>query len=248
MRKKKKSNNIILIIAFFIFVIIIFYLINNYNNKENKSQNNNIDNDAKTSQIDEEIHVKTENVNSENNNEKKENIEENKIEKNLDNKQKQAKTQINENLHEDKKTPEGVNYIELTNEEKIGNCMILGEFENGKNLSPEQYLKVVNNVLNNVYNDQNKKIYSAEEINDIVYFIFNTKLESNKSIDGLVFENGKYIFEKSNSEKNELKNVQIDVAAGTKYIEFEVNNKSYTAKLGTNTITGETYIVSITEE
>ena len=120
--------------------------------------------------------------------------------------------------------------------------------KNGQTLSTEEYLKVVYSALNNGYVESSKKIYTEEEINNIVYSIFNVKLAENISIKGLKYQNGQYYFEKNDTKKIGLDNIERDTAARSIFILFEIDGISYIAKIATNTVTGENYIQSIIKE
>ena len=76
--------------------------------------------------------------------------------------------EISENITPDEESPEDVVYIKLSTENKILSGLTLGEFENGQNLTTEQYLKVAFYVLNNNLVESSKKTYSVSEINNIV--------------------------------------------------------------------------------
>lgn len=146
----------------------------------------------------------------------------------------------------DEETPDVIDYINISNENKILACSVLGEFDNGKNLSIEQYLSVVYNALNSGYIGNNSKItYSEEEVKNIVYSIFNVELTENKSVEGLNYSEGVYKLDKNTSKKEELQNVESDVAAGSLYMMYEFNGNKYIAKLTTNGVTGENYVSSI---
>ena len=236
--KRKKSSNKALIIMVFIVLIIAIVILNKEKivkmKPEQSGANNNIAHDNSYNQNDVPISSQDKNDDS-NDNTIENDVNDNNNEQNNTNK-------------EDKQTPEDINYMEMSYDNKISCSFILGEFNNGKELSTEQYLKVVYNVLNNGYISSNKTNYSEEEINNIVYSIFNVKLNEHKSVEGLTYTKGIYTLKKTEGKKIELSNVQKDVAAGNTYVEFDVNGTSYIAKLGTNTLTGETYIISIIED
>lgn len=148
----------------------------------------------------------------------------------------------------DEETPEDIIYIELDNEQKILSCYCLGEFENGQTLSSENYLKVAYSALNNGYVKSNKTTFSEEEINNIVYSIFGVKLPENSSIENLEYKNGKYIFKKTETENVKLENLERGTAAGSVFLEYEINGEFYISKITTNTVTGENYIQSIRKD
>lgn len=156
--------------------------------------------------------------------------------------------EISANAVEDEKVPEDITYINLSTENKILCCYSLGEFSSGQNLTVEQYLQVAYNALNNGYIETNKTSFSEKEINDIVYSIFNVELAENQSIDGLNYENGKYKLEKKDTEKLEMQNFESSTAAGSLYVDYEINNQKYLARLNSNTVTGENYIQSIMKD
>lgn len=236
--KRKKSSNKALFIVIFIVLIIAIVILNKEKivkiKPDQSGENNNIAQDDSSNQNDVQINTQDKN------DEKNDNDIQNDVNDNNSNQKNTNK--------EDEQTPEDINYMEMSYDNKISSSFILGEFNNGKELSTEQYLKVVYNALNKGYISSNKTNYSEEEINNIVYSIFNVKLNEHKSIEGLTYTQGIYTLKKTESPKIELSNVQKDVAAGNTYVEFDVNGTSYIAKLGTNTLTGETYIISIIED
>lgn len=236
MKKKKSSNKSLFMVIFILFIIAMLILNKDKLVKiktEQPEVNNNIAQDDNSMQNDTQMNYQ----------DKKDEVNNNTIQNVVnDNNNEQKNTN-----KEDEQTPDDINYMEMSYDNKIISSYILGEFNNGKELSTEQYLKVVYNALNNGYISSNKTNYSEEEINNIVYSIFNVKLNEHKSVEGLTYTKGIYTLKKTESQKIELTNVQKDVAAGNTYVEFEVNGESYIAKLGTNTLTGETYIISIIE-
>ena len=242
MKRKKNSKRILLIAISVMFCIMVFMPIKNGSNNQMEQSVK----DDKIAQGDEllneenVINVQLEKSSNENDKIKKNNVDHNDIDNEM--------TQHKNNSIEDIQTPEDIDYVEINNENKICSSFILGEFNNGRELSTEQYLKVVYNALNNGYISSNKTNYSEEEINNFVYSIFNVKLNEHKSVEGLTYTKGIYTVKKTEGQKIELTNIQKDVAAGNTYVEFEVNGEKYVAKLGTNTITGETYVASIIED
>lgn len=236
MKIKKSSKKVLTIVFFVMFIIAVYILINNkIVMKKSDGTSNNVSQDANNAPNYDQI-----------NNDGANNVTDNKTIKDDSTNYNSIKQKSNNN--EDKTTPKDINYMKISNENKICSSYILGKFENGKELSTEQYLKVAYNALNNGYILSNKTNYSEEEINNIVYSIFNVKLNEHKSIEGLTYTKGIYTLKKVESKKIELNNVQNDVAAGNTYVEFDINGMSYTAKLGTNTLTGETYIISLIED
>lgn len=156
--------------------------------------------------------------------------------------------EISEGAIVDEEPPEEIDYINISNENKILSCYVLGEFENGQTLSTEEYLNVVYSALNNGYVDSNKDSFSENEINNIIYSIFNVKLSENKSINGLEYKNGKYELKKTDKQNIVLINSERGTAAGSVYIEYEIDGSTYIARLNTNTVTGEFYIQSIRKD
>lgn len=143
--------------------------------------------------------------------------------------------------HVEKENTEEI-YV-LTDEEKIKSILVLEEFEDSNNLENSQYLKVVYEYLN--FKKAEKVEYSIEEINSIIYSIFNKETNIKESIDGLKYENGTYKIEYKEKEIIEIKEEERQTAAGKIYIKFEYKNDNYTAKMVTNTITGENYIEAL---
>lgn len=184
--------------------------------------------------------IKSKKINNENNNEVEQQIENN-----------------GENF--DLEVPDTVDEFEITQENQIYSSIILNEFEDGKNLTTEQYLTVVCNALANGYvtianNESN--IYTDTQINSIVYNIFGVELKENKSVNGLDYENGVYKLKKQPDDYiYEMKNLQYDAATGIAYLEFELYKEKasgeeedigrYSTKIMQNTVTGNMYIQSI---
>lgn len=156
--------------------------------------------------------------------------------------------QIKEGAIVDEEKPEDVIYVEMSNENKILSCYCLGEFENGQSLSSEYYLKAAYSALNNGFVEAKKTTFSEEEINNIVYSIFGVKLPENISIDNLEYKNGKYILKKTERQNLSLENLERGTAAGSTFLEYEIDGEFYIAKITTNTVTGENYIQSIKKD
>ena len=154
-------------------------------------------------------------------------------------------TEIISNTAPDEETPEKILYLNMSNEEKVKCCSMLGTFENGKELTTDQYLQVVYNALNSNIIGGNKNSYSEGEIKNIVYSIFNVELTENKSVDGLKYSNGIYEIERKEIKKYELENIESGVAAGNLYMVYKFDKSNYIAKLSTNGVTGENYVSSI---
>ena len=169
---------------------------------------------------------------------------------------------IIENAIPDEEKPEEITTFNMTEENKLKSVLILNEFNNGKILSTEQYLKVAYNVIDNSYIDSKKEknIYSKEEINNIIYTIFGVTLQDDKSINGLEQdEDGNYVFKKNSelslNENLKIEELEDDVAAGTVYSNFKLysindkNEKKYigdfVAEIGQNTESSDRYIKSI---
>ena len=162
----------------------------------------------------------------------------------------------------DEDIPNNVDVLNMTEEEKLYSALILETFENGKNLTTEQYLKVVYNAIDQKYvkisKETSSNTYTEEEINNIIYTIFGVELSENKSIQGLKYENGTYQYVSNSTEEYNIpiiEKLEEGAAAGTIYSEFELyyedmnGNKNYKGKykaaIGQNTETGERYIKSI---
>ncbi len=156
--------------------------------------------------------------------------------------------QIKEGAIVDEEKPEDVIYVEMNNENKILSCYCLGEFENGQSLSAEYYLKAAYSALNNGFVESRKTKFSEEEINNIVYSIFGVQLPENISIENLEYKDGKYILKKTEKQNVYLENLERGTAAGSTFLEYEIEGESYIAKITTNTVTGENYIQSVRKE
>lgn len=174
-------------------------------------------------------------------------ISKNNSKKDLNNNTQNQVIEIISNTLPDEETPEEIIYIDLNNEEKVKCCAMLGTFDDGKALTTEQYLKVVYNAINYGYVSSSNDKYTEQEIEDIVYTIFNVELNENKSIDGLKYENGYYTIERKLGQRQELNIIESGTAVGSVYIMYELEGSNYIARLTTNGVTGKNYISSIIE-
>lgn len=156
--------------------------------------------------------------------------------------------QIKEGAIVDEEKPEDVIYVEMSNENKVLSCYCLGEFENGQSLSAEYYLKAAYSALNNGYVESKKTTFSEEEINNIVYSIFGVQIPENATIENLEYKDGKYLFKRTEKQNVYLENLERGTAAGSTFLEYEIDGESYIAKITTNTVTGENYIQSVRKE
>ena len=156
--------------------------------------------------------------------------------------------EIKENAIVDEEKPDDVIYVKMNNENKILSCYCLGEFENGQTLSSEYYLKAAYSALNNGFVESKKTTFSEEEINNIVYSIFGVQLPENTSIENFEYKDGKYILKKTEKQNVTLENLERGTAAGSTFLEYEIDGDFYIAKITTNTVTGENYIQSIRKD
>lgn len=156
--------------------------------------------------------------------------------------------EIKENAIVDEEKPDDVIYVKMNNENKILSCYCLGEFENGQTLSSEYYLKAAYSALNNGFVESKKTAFSEEEINNIVYSIFGVQLPENTSIENFEYKDGKYILKKTEKQNVTLENLERGTAAGSTFLEYEIDGDFYIAKITTNTVTGENYIQSIRKD
>lgn len=165
-----------------------------------------------------------------------------------------------EMINIDKEKPKSIFELNMSLENKALSVIVLDVFEDGNNLSPEQYLNVVYNALISGYvtfeGKTNNFEYTEAEINSIVYNIFGVELAENKSINGLKYENGTYILEPTNEDSIlVIKNLERDVAAGTAYIEFDLYKENsfmnheykgkYIITMNQNTETSDKYVKSM---
>ncbi len=171
----------------------------------------------------------------------------------------QPKGQTEEKTENDKEKPADIVRVEISTENQIYAAAILNNFENGKNLTTDQYLEVVYNAICNGYikidSVKEKNEISKEQVNNIVYTMFGTELNENKSIDGMKYDNGMYkISPKKAGYVYMTENISRDSAAGTSYTEFDLYKEyasgqeeymgKYTMSTVQNTVTGESYIKS----
>ena len=159
----------------------------------------------------------------------------------------------------DQEKPRKINTIEISTENQIYAIATLGSFENGKELTVNQYLEVVYNGICNGYikigEVKEKNEISEEQVNNIVYSIFGIELNENKSIEGMEYRDGVYkIYPQRLDYIYMIENISRDSAAGSSYIEFDLYKElasgqeqymgRYTLVTVNNTITGESYIRS----
>lgn len=155
--------------------------------------------------------------------------------------------EIISNTVPDEEKDEEIKYIKLSNDDKVGACSILGTFENGKDLTTEQYLKVASNALSSGYIKSDKTTYTENEINNIIYSIFDVKINGSQSVEGLSYSNGIYTLEKKGNAKANIEVLENGTAAGSVYSMYILDGKTYIAKLTTNGVTGENYVSSVIE-
>lgn len=160
-----------------------------------------------------------------NNNNTNENVLLNNIDSNTENEQ---------NSEDDEKSEK---VYELSDKAILDILLEMNTFESAEELSNDKYLAIVYNALNKDYidefksrHDDSKKtaVYTAKEINSVLYSILGVNLKENKSYgDLLKYKDGKYTLKFTNSDSSNLvaKNIENDVAAGTLYIEYDLYSK-----------------------
>ena len=145
---------------------------------------------------------------------------------------------IENNNHDNEPTSsEKIKKIEISGEELLNILLDTAPFDDGTNLSTQQYLEIVYNALNENYISEYKNRrekgkdsaeYTAEEINGIVYSLFGVTMPNNESMgSALVYKNGKYTLQFSDRGTSVpiAKNVENDVAAGSIYITYDLYYK-----------------------
>ncbi|MBR2743811.1 MAG: hypothetical protein IKE01_00740 [Clostridia bacterium] len=161
---------------------------------------------------------------------------------------------------EDTIKPKKIQSIDISMENQIYCAAILGDFEEGKKLSTDQYLSVVHNGIANGYINLpdviEKKEISEEIVNSIVYKIFGIELAENKSTEGMEYNDGKYKIDTKRAGYIFLiQDKTTDSAAGTAYTIFNLYKEfasgkeehvgKYEVSRVQNTVTGESYIKSL---
>lgn len=223
------KNNKILFGIGIIFLFVIAYFVYQINN----DKSNNVIENAVT--IENIQNTNIENSVNENNNQ-----------------EINVKSSVSNKIHtdggkNDEVTPSGITHIELTVYQLIASAVSIGTFSNENNLSDEEFLKAAYTVINNGYVEK-KNSYSIEEIDNIVYSLFNQRLSEYVSVEGLKYEKGKYAFTQQESKKTNIEIQDSNSAAGTRHISFLYEDKGYLAAIMSNTLTEESYVYSISEQ
>lgn len=195
----------------FLFTGDTLKIINNTEQIENKN-----------AEIDKNNKVE-ENVQIEDNKTENEKIEDDKAENNKIENDKAENDKVDNNEKEN--VSEKLTKINITDDAMIKIVAEMKDFADGTKLSPEEYASCVYYAINERYIDVEEKLeYTEKEVNNIVYSIFGTELKEYKSCGtSFRYENGKYKMEWSDRGVSSLdiRNVEIDVAAGTKYITYD---------------------------
>ncbi|MBQ3409067.1 MAG: hypothetical protein IJH12_07700 [Clostridia bacterium] len=129
----------------------------------------------------------------------------------------------------------GVKKMDISDEAILNILIDTEPFDNGAELTTEQYLAIVYNALNEDYVviDTNRRAhagngtatFSVDEINNIVYTLFGVVLRENADYgDVMKYSDGKYIVKYSDRGTSVpvAKDIEYDTAAGTKYINYEL--------------------------
>ena len=149
---------------------------------------------------------------------------------------------------EDEEKPEEINNVEIDETKQILGCMILGEFNNSGVLTEEELLAVIYNLINGDIVKINNNSITKQEVNDLIYKMFNRSISDNVNIDNMQYSDGKYIVTKKSKDIGKITDEEYNVAAGTALMSFEYNSQRYIARFATNTVTGERYIQSIKKD
>ena len=131
----------------------------------------------------------------------------------------------------EKSTKKQINKLNLSDENLAYAVSDLNDFSDGMKLTTDDYMLVAYNMINDkivkVKNDSDEVGVigvSEDEINSIIYSIFGLKSTAHGSFgDVLKYQNGQYILEKSDRGSSPvIKNISTDIAAGTKYITYDL--------------------------
>lgn len=108
-------------------------------------------------------------------------------------------------------------------------------FSNGQSLGNQRYLQIAYNAINEGYividkersaeSGESQVKYTENEINSIIYSIFGVTLSKNENLGSVMkYKDGTYIIEFSDRGvvTTEAKNIEGDVAAGTRFITFDL--------------------------
>ncbi|MBP3707036.1 MAG: hypothetical protein J6J36_00260 [Clostridia bacterium] len=110
-------------------------------------------------------------------------------------------------------------------------------FSNGQSLSNQRYLQIAYNAINEGYividkdrspeSGKSQVKYTENEINSIIYSIFGVTLSKNEDLGSVIkYKDGIYTIEFSDrgTTTGEAKNIEGDVAAGTRFITFDLTS------------------------
>lgn len=134
-------------------------------------------------------------------------------------------------------TQKQISKINLSDENLAYAVSELNNFSDGMKLTTDDYMRVAYNMINDkivkIENDSDLKgtiNVSEDEINNIIYSIFGVKLNKQGSYgDVLKYQNSQYILQKSDRGSSPvIKNISTDIAAGTKYITYDLYISDYT--------------------
>lgn len=227
--KKNGRKALIAIIVILILIIVgllafIGIKLEWFGNKEDSDKNttsvvNNTNNSSENNEIENTVNNVIDNVS-------KNNTDENTVNKTGDDNQ----TEKNEN-----EMSSGVKKLQISDEAILNILIDTEPFENGANLSTQQYLAIVYNALNEDYvvidkdrssDSGNGKVeFTVDEINSIIYSLFGVTLKSYENYgDVFIYKNGKYILQHSDRGASVpvAKSVSKDAAAGTAYINYDL--------------------------
>ena len=169
-------------------------------------------------------------------NETKTIVEENNVSENKKIEENETKDKTENETKNEKK---GISKINLSDEDLVYAVSELNDFSNGMKLPTDDYIFVAYNMINDkrVKAENDSDLVgvigvSESEINSIIYSIFGVKLNEHGSYGNVLkYENGQYILEKSDrGSRQVIKNINTDIAAGTKYITYDYYTKDNTGK------------------
>ena len=156
-----------------------------------------------------------------------------------DSKEKTEENNDQKNQANNTTAQKGINKIYLSDANLIYAVSELNDFTNGMKLSTNEYMSVAYNMINDgkikIENDSDEigvLGVPEDEINSIIYTIFGIKLNEHDSVGSVLkYENGQYILEKSDRGIFPIiRNIETDVAAGTRYITYDMYTEDYAGK------------------
>ena len=230
-----KTSKIILEIVIVLLLEIIGvqeYLLKKNKNESNKKIDelqDKIDNAEKNDITDENSNENSNEVSNTTNNESNSN----EI-SNTTNKESNSNKISNTVTEKNNNSTTGIKKIRLDDVAIVKILMNVKDFENAQTLTNNEYLAIAYNAINEGYividkdrspsSGKSEVEYTTDEINSVIYSLFGVKLTKFENYGSVLkYSNGKYKlqFSDKGSVNSEAKRITDEVAAGTKYINYD---------------------------